>query len=327
MKNWIKITSIAVMSTATAYSQNYGVNYESLSFIEEPLATEIGEFTLIAGGGLDIPVTFSDDGSDEVNAIAQVELRLEKQFKNRWNTVLSYFGEYDVQEEKYDDNIALFIGGSWGTAIFGNLDGYVNEQTRRTRGTGNAAISFDNHLGTLSDWGAGYSIRIGPTVSTIVVDEDSNFDVGLSFQRPIGNKDYRFSLRYTQADFLSADETTSFETRGLSVTGQLVYGSSSFDVSAGYEELDSSSFQVERWYVSAGASHKSGVWTYSIEGVIGEIDGEPFSSAALGIRYDLARGMSLNLGINYSDADVTTEGVNLLSQDELTGTFSIRYEF
>jgi len=324
MKTWITITA---MTVTTAFSQNYGLNYEALSFIEEPLATEVAGFTVVAGGGLDIPITFGDDDTDELNALAQAEIRLERQLKNRWNVVFSYFGEYDVDAQEYEDNVALFVGGSWGTAIAGNLSGYVNEQTRRTRGTGNASVSFDNHLGGLEEWGAGYSIRIGPTITTLVVDEDSNFDFGASFQRPIGNKDYRFSLRYTQGDFLSADETTSFDTNAVSAIGQLVYGSSSFDVAAGFEQLEADNFDVDRWYASAGASHKSGVWTYSIEGVVGEIDGQQFNSAALGARYDIARGMSLNLGLNYSDADVVTNGVTLLSADDLTGTISFRYAF
>ncbi len=50
-------------------------------------------------------------------------------------------------------------------------------------------------------------------------------------------------------------------------------------------------------------------------------------SAALGLRYDLARGLSLNLGYNYAESDADIDGVAIQSVDKSEFIGSMRYEF
>ena len=45
-------------------------------------------------------------------------------------------------DERYADNVALSVGGVWGTVLGGNVSGVVREQTRRRRGAGNGTLAL-----------------------------------------------------------------------------------------------------------------------------------------------------------------------------------------
>lgn len=107
----------------------------------------------------------------------------------------------------------------------------------------------------------------------------------------------------------------------------MIHGSTTWDVGAGYEYLESGSLNVERWYASTGVRTKVGVLSLSAEGHYGQVESEDEVSAALGIQYDLARGLSANLGLNYAEAKVSCDGVNILNTKEKMATLSMRYSF
>ncbi len=46
-----------------------------------------------------------------------------------------------------------------------------------------------------------------------------------------------------------------------------------------------------------------------------------------GMRYDIARGLTANLGVNYSDSEVNVGSVNLVVEEGLSATISLRYSF
>ena len=131
-----------------AAAQDFSLNYERLSSLEAPLATEVGDVTFVLTGLLDAPFVLDLDKGDDRNAdfIGNFQISALAQLPNRWRVGLSYFGQYATDEppgakpgEKYEDNAALSIGGVWGTVMGGNVSGIVREQTRRLRGAGNAS--------------------------------------------------------------------------------------------------------------------------------------------------------------------------------------------
>jgi len=65
----------------------------------------------------------------------------------------------------------------------------------------------------------------------------------------------------------------------------------------------------------------------SLEGHYGRIEGDEEISAALGVQYDLARGLSVNAGINHAEATATLAGVRLVDVDETKAVLSLRYSF
>ena len=322
--------AIAILNISTVQAEGVSLNYETLSSIEEPIATHVGDTTIELTGLIDTPLNYDIDGDDdtEVEFIGNFQISAETQLDNNLTIGAVYFGQYESGvDDDYIDNAAAYAGGVWGTVFAGNVTGLVHEQTRRNRGTGNAELAFDQPLASLADDGIAYIGRYGPVKISSVFDEDNNFDLGLEFQRPIGNKDYRFSTRYTESIYNTADGMIEFDSKALSLVGELVYGSSLFDLSLGYEQLTSSAVEANRWYISTGAARKHGVWTVSASAHYGEIEDQKETSASLGLRYDIARGLSVNVGLNYQDADINIDGINIVNDDQTTAILSLRYSF
>ncbi len=327
----------AVFNTAAA--QGVSLNYDRLSSLEEPLALELADVTLRLNGLVDTPVSFGldGDGNDDEGFIGNFHVSAATQLPNRWRVNLAYFGQYTTDPEmavdmgeNYQDNVALSVGGAWGTVLGGNLSGIVREQTRRLRGAGNAFLAFDDAFGGLENWGGGYVGRFGPVVMSAVVDEESNFDLGAMFQRPLGTRDYRFTARYTQGTYTPEHTTYRYETKGAGLVGELVYGSMLFDIGAGYEHFSATLPLVPdtmQWYVSSGAHLKIRMLTLSVEGHYGQLDGEDKISAALGLRYDVARGLSANLGLNHEDARADVGHLNFIDTKDTRAVLSMRYSF
>jgi hypothetical protein len=322
----------AMALAADPASAQVSLNYDNLSSLEEPLAFEIGEATVLVGGVVDVPVTLAlDDGifhdDVDVSLVTNLDINIEMQLANRWNVGVAYFGQYDENSDDYVDNVAGFVRTSWGSLIGGNVNGLVREATRRRRGVGNANLAFDDFYGRTNQWGGGYSGRFGPTTLTGIVDDEGHFELGAQFQRPIGRKDYRLTTRVARARYLAADGLTDFATIGAGAVGEFVYGSSLFDLGFGYENLQAGTIDLDRWYVSGGAQTKIGVLSLSAAGHYGELDGTSESSASLGIRYDIARGLSTNLGVNARKAQIARDGVSVVDEDETSATASVRYSF
>ena len=81
-----------------------------------------------------------------------------------------------------------------------------------------------------------------------------------------------------------------FDTKGLSLVGEVIYGSTTVDAGAGYERLSSKRLDIDRQLVSASVRTKTGVFSLSLEGHIGRVEGKGEVSVALGGQYDIARG-------------------------------------
>lgn len=339
ISNNIGLPTFLLISTAL-YALPVGavdLNYESLSSLEQPLAFDYNDITFNLTGLTDAAFNYNDDDSDSL-LLGNFQLTAETQLANSWTLGAAYFGEYsDSDDNEYVDNAALFLGGIWGTGSVGNVTGLVREQTRRIRGVGNATLSLDDQLGQLSDVGFAYTGRFGPTRLLATLDDEDGFELGGVYQRPIGNKDYRLSFRYRDAQFTPDNELAIFDSQSIGLVAELTYGSTVYDVGVGFEELSLADISVnqlgfadmkaDRQYLSFGAARKIGAFTFSGEAHAGDIDGQNERSYALGMKYDIARGMSLNFGINHSDAEINLGGISILSDDETQGTVSFRYSF
>lgn len=329
-------TMVAGATVATpAAAQDFSINYERLSSMEEPMATEIGDVTFLLNGVLDTMVIYDESAEHDIDTglVGNLQIGALTQLPNRWRIKLDYSGHYasdDVSpmdlDEGYTDNVVFSIGGTWGAVLAGNVSGVVRGQTRRQRGAGNAFLAFDNGLGELGDWGGGYVGRFGPWVISGVVDGEGHVDLGAMVQRPAGTKDYRLSFRAATGDYTAAD-SSSFDTASVALVSEFIYGSSLFDIGVGCEHLSSKGADVDRCYVSSGASTKIGVMTLSIEGHVGCINGNDEISVALGAQYDIARGLSANFGLNHARSKAVIDSVQLIDTDETNAVFSLRYSF
>ena len=324
-----------------AGAQEVFLNYDEMSLFEAPLATEIGDVTLLVRGMAEGAETYRRESDDTDESLdVRFQAGAQTQLPNRWRVRLSYSGRFatDPQEnldagfasrvdEDYEDDVTLSVGGAWGTAAAGNVSELARDQTRRAGGAGAASLSFDDVFGSLEEWSGGYLVRMGPWVLSAVVDEEGDFDVGAMYQRPIAEKDYRLTARYTQGVFTSADGVRRFDTKAVSGVGELIYGSALFDLGVGHETLSSPGLELEQWYVSSGVRIKIGVVSFSLEGHYGKVEGMEKTSAALGVQYDVARGLSANFGLNYEDAVVSLGGVNLIASKGTKAILSVSYRF
>jgi len=231
-----------------------------------------------------------------------------------------------ISFEIYTDNAALSVASYWGTVLGGNVSGAVRELTRRLRGAGNAVLAFDGFLGELEETSAGYTGRFGPWVVGAAVDEEGDLDLGATFQRPAGTRDWRATLRAAEGAYTPAGGPR-FDTRGFGVVGEVIYGSTTVDAGAGYEHFSTKGPDSDRWYVSSGVRTKTGALTLSLEGQVGRIEGKDEASAALGAQYDIARGLSANLGLNHAKARVSLDGASFLDIEETKTVLSLRYSF
>ena len=324
---------------SAAQAQDVNLNYDRLSSLEEPLAYDFAGITLSVAGLVDVPVVAEFDevtgGNDvDVEIVGNFQFTAETQLANRWTIGAVYFGQYSSiplgafgGADDYSDNVAGFVATSFGTVIGGNVNQQVRELTRRQRGAGNGFLAFDDFMGGLDNWGGAYVGRFGPSVIGVVVDENGDFEVGSVFQRPIGVRDLRFSARYRQGQFKAADGITTFDTSGAAVVGEFVYGSSLFDLGGGYERLDGALIELDRWYLSAGAQTQMGPLQISAEGHYGRAAGDEEISVGLGAQYAVARGLSLNLGLNHADATIVSDGVTLVETDEVKAIGSLRFSY
>ena len=304
--------------------------FEKLSFFEKPLAADLDFNTLVLEGTLE-GLIFDYAGENGENGTGfnyNFQVSALTQLPNRWRLDVSYFGE-DV-DDKYTDKTTISVGGIWGTLMAGNVFDTVGEQTRRHPGVGNASLAFDDFIGKLDDSGASYTGRFGPWIVSGYADGEGGVDLGAVYQRPQGTKDYRLTLRTISGIHIASNregDPITFDTDGLGIVGELVYGSSIFDVGFGYERFKSEEEKAKRWFVSVGARNKFDNITLSLEGHYGAIEDDEEVSTALGIQYDISRGLSANFGINHSRAKETSSSIRNTDTEETKVITSLRYTF
>ncbi len=326
-----------------AQAQGVSLNYDRLSSFEEPIAIAVGDIAIQVQGVLDAPVIAQFDevtGGERVTAefVGNFQVSAETQLANRWTVGAAYFGQYSTDPstvfltnfmgtEDYNDNVAAFVATSYGTAIGGNVAQQVREITRRRRGAGNGFLALDDFYGRLARWGGAYVGRFGPSTLALAVDENGDFEIGTEYQRPLGHRDVRLAGRFRQGEFTAADGLTRFRTQGMGAVAEIEYGSSLFDIGAGIESLDGLTTDARRWFVSAGAQTQLRQLRLSGEAHYGRVAGDDEITAALGAGYDVARGLTVNMGLNYQDAQIASDGIALVDRQEGQAVASLRFNF
>ncbi|MCY4610153.1 MAG: hypothetical protein OXC38_00330 [Gammaproteobacteria bacterium] len=114
-------------ATPPVLAQDISLNYESLSSLEEPLAVEVGDVTLVLTGLLDAPVNFDLEGDQATDAdfIGNVQFSARTQLPNRWRVALTYFGQY-VSDRTFvsgPDNQIYGQRGIFGRQLLGHRAG------------------------------------------------------------------------------------------------------------------------------------------------------------------------------------------------------------
>lgn len=327
----IPLLSLLIGVAHTVSAQEHSVIYDALSFIEEPLAVEIGDVTFTLRGTIDAPfaVNLNNTRDNSINLQTAFQLGAETQLRNALRVGAFYGGELDTKSgiKGYSDKVSVFVGSPKGKLYGGNVSDVLRMQTRRKPGVGNANLSYDGNLGQLNELSVAYLGMFGPTKIGGTVDRNGNFEIGMLFQRPLADKDHRYSVRYTDSEYKMQSGSIALKSRGINGVAELIYGSTNFSVGTGFEHLSSSTISANRWHVTGGTKTKLGAVSLSAEAHYGEIEGSPEMSAALGASYDFARGASVDVGINYKDVQSSVNGVQILNDESTEGVISLRYSF
>lgn len=308
---------------ALADGNSVPINYDALSFLEEPLAVEVKGVTISGNALVDQSASYQHkQGKDRANTRAIGRVNVETQLPNSWRVGLQYVSNYNLRrDESYQDDLALFVADEWGTVAGGNVTGSVRELTRRRRGFGNAVLAYDDFRGALDQWGAFYSVRYNSYVASLTADAEGRAEAGLSFERPIGQGSYFLSARTRLGELEEANARLDGQTYGGAFAAGYTYASTRIDGQILYEYIDDfmASGEGEQHLLgSLGLFYQYGAALFSLEGALGEFADNTLHAGALGARFDVARGASFNLGVNYSNPNQTT-------QVETIG--SLRYEF
>ncbi len=306
---------------ALAQTSPLSLNYDNLSFFEEPLAHEIGPATASVKLLIDQAVKYNIESDDDTYPTrVNGQLNIEGQLPNSWTLGAQYFGSYDDSAaDEYTDNAAVYLSDEWGLISGGNVTGAVREKVRRRRGVGNANLRLDNFLGELDETGGFYTVRSNAYEFSITSDFENNIEAGATYSRPIGNSFYRVGLRGRTGETPVGSLVGAGDSIGGLAIASYAYSRSVYEAQIGYEDIDlDTGSNIERVFGSAGFQHSFNRALVSLEGHLGDLDGTTEYGAAAGLRYNLARGASLNFGYNYSDVGAAE------IQEFLA---SIRYEF
>lgn len=330
------------MNSPSSLGERFSLNYDRLSAIEGPIALEIGDITFTLSGSMDLEsLTRMNSDATMNNLFSTLELSFNTQLPNRWRVQGLVLGEVStasnprriIDDFDYVKRLALFVSGTWGRFLIGDLHRLVRGDTRRVSNAGDSYLYFDDFLGKLEQRNGGYRGRYGPWVVLAVFDQDSDFDCGMVSQRPLGNKDFRFTLRGMKGTYETKAKTGIYATQGVISVGEMIYGSTLFDVSLGYEELVPSVPQLggatikTRTFLSQGVLRKFGMLSASVEAYFGKLDGERELSAAVGVQYDVARGLSANFGWNYWYTHSPFRRTEISNNRDSELTFSLQYDF
>ncbi len=312
-------------------AKDNALNPDNLSFFEEPLAIDLYGFTLSYNQLIDLPV-FHDFNRDDTdfNPRTNFRVNLERQLPNAITIGGTYLGIYEDEEaDEYTDRWEVYASSIWGRLSGGEVNSSVREATRRWRGAGNAELEFDDVLGTLEedDLGGAYHLRMSAFTFNLGIDEHGNSDYGITYERPNKYIDVRLAGRYTDSEFTPENSNQAFNTKAVGLVTQIEYGSFAIDLGLGFERLKSATVKADRHFISTGLHYKVRRLTLSAEGHWGEIENADEESYALGARYDLARGLSINFGYNYAKSKAIINGITIQDVDESKFISSLRYEF
>lgn len=299
------------------------LNYDNLSFFEEGLAQDVGGATLRFNFLLD--QAYIDNPPKLANrwkTTLQFSTSLETELSNGWNVGTAYTGIFDTDDDGNDDHLyAFFINAPWGTLSAGRVTGLLENTVARKNRVGNATLTAGRGLGGLDRTGLHYVHTINAYQVHLAVDQNGDAQGALFFEAPIGIGAHTFGVRGGTGHLQERTPrlgTGDFE----EVAG--FYGYTLGSLSVGFEygvqdiSIDGTVGSNTQRYASVGANYKVGRTSFSAETGRTEFLGRTSISAGLGLRYDIARGFSGNIGVNYSDNSVL---------DTWRIPVSLRYEF
>ncbi|MEO1551579.1 MAG: hypothetical protein AAFR93_14295, partial [Pseudomonadota bacterium] len=186
---------------------------------------------------------------------------------------------------------------------------------------GNASLAFGRGFGVLNETGAHYRQTINAYQFHLAADKEGDAQLGLVYEAPIAQGAVSYGMRLGTGKLENGSSGLGEgDTAELAVFGGYKFAAISLGAEVGLQDitLSGASSSDQQQFASLGFDYKVGRTSLSVELGVSEFAGVDYQAAAIGLRYDIARGFSGNVGANYSD-----DG----SKDTWTIPISLRYEF
>ena len=157
----------------------------------------------------------------------------------------------------------------------------------------------------------------------LAVDDETNLEAGVVYNKPVGRFDNKFSIRGNRSENLEGDAQSVFQSQGLAFVAQTSIGRWTVDGQWMREQvtladrftklnLDTSSFGVHAKFDLVSLS----VTAVQRDNELSDTE----RSLSLGLRVDIARGFALNLGANIFNTKLIDDNFSSYSA-------SLRYQF
>lgn len=234
-------------------------------------------------------------------------------------------GQDALTDERYD----VYLRGRYGQISYGNFaDRNSLLLSGRTTLSGEANLFFDGYFDPSFDRAFRYRGRFGSFLVDAAIDDDGDtYNLGLLYRSPTPTRKDSWSLDYHGAD----DYLGLHERDGFTGAYGTSYGSLDLKLAAAWDQFNphANFATFERLSGEFCGSYKYHAFTWSAGVMLAETNGGDLETTyTAGVRYDMARGVSLNAGWFYMDSDsVGTDGNQLTAGDFSGVRSSISYRF
>jgi len=300
------------------------INYDRISFFNRPVAYPTNYGTLSVNFLLDASYQSENNEASRFDNLQNVSRVLyEHQLANDWDIGASY--EFDYNAERGDrviDEFQFFALDQWGFASIGNMASQVFDRSKRQPARGLLGITDDNFSLTLDEYGGFYQWASADTKWMIAVDSAGSTESAVVYNKPIGTVDYMVSARISVVDLETENAQGVDRGRGVALVAQARRGRWLVDAQYLQENLElvdgDTAFDLAA--VSAGVHYDFNRLKISLTAISRQNTLQNRQrSVAMGLRYNLARGLSVNAGARVSDSELFPENFRSLA-------VSLRYE-
>lgn len=310
--------------------------------LQKPVAFEVGDHTVLVEGimftgtqylfddllvGDLVPDTVDEwghfyGGVFDLRTVRKMANSLSYGFDGR--LLINGFGGDASTRGRFD----VFVNSYRGKLSYGNFDdrNAIAISPRYTL-SGEANLFYDGFFAPSDRRAFRYRTRLSSFLIDAAIDDDGrNYNAGFLYRSPSRTRKDSWSMHYNGGDFLDR-----YHRNGITAAYLVSIGSVDLIASGSWDEFDPygrfASF--DRYSGSFGASWKVGATTLSAGFLLAETNDGPLETAyTVGLRHDLARGLSLNFGYIYLDSESEgTDGLPVTAGEFSGFRTSIAYQF
>ncbi|MDF1826440.1 MAG: hypothetical protein P1U68_17480 [Verrucomicrobiales bacterium] len=310
---------------------------------QKPIAYDIADHTVLLEGAVFSGGTYLFDSVNSQGLVQDtegwdgfyggiVDLRIARKMGNALSygidgrTIFEGTGSSDFTFE--DTRFDIYLRGRYGQISYGDFDDRnALLLSSRSALSGEATLFYDGFFNPPGGKAFRYRGRFSSFLVDAAVDDNGeNYNIGFLYRSPTATKKDSWSLDYHGGDYLER-----YARNGVTAGYDIAYGSWDFKVAASWDQFDpyADFDSFDRISASFCASYKFQAFTWSAGLMLSETNGGDLETTyTAGIRYDMARGLSLNTGYFYIDSDsIGTDG-NPIAAGNFSGMrSSISYRF